>query len=84
MAEIIKTERHVITSVLLDFATFDETYRRIRRDFHYQGFECFNCGRAFRTGEPISIAFVAEDRNRVVCQACGQALQAELKTTEVS
>ncbi len=77
--EIVKTQitHYKILNVALDFLTFDERYRNVRRDNTYQGFECFNCGKYFLDGEKMSLAFTNK-LNKVICRDCGVMFKSEL------
>jgi rRNA maturation endonuclease Nob1 len=80
MAQIIKTKTTVynVTNVAIDFAVFDEHWRRIRGNFKYKGFECYACNKHFKDGENISVIFT--DRgNKLVCRECGLKSKSELE-----
>jgi RNase P subunit RPR2 len=81
MPQIIKTRTTVynITNVSIDFATFDETWRRIRGNYKYKGFECYSCHKPFMDGERIGVIFTNRG-NKTVCRECGIKFVAELKT----
>lgn len=62
----------------LDFAAFDETWRRIRCNRGYKGFECYSCGRHFKDGEKISVIFTNKG-NKTVCNKCGTEIIGQLE-----
>ncbi|WP_288924756.1 hypothetical protein [Aminobacterium colombiense] len=80
MAQIVKTETivHKIIGVALDFDTFNETYRRIRSNYKYKGFECYSCGKCFENGETIALVFT-DKGNKTVCRKCGLEFQEQLR-----
>ncbi len=79
MPKITKTRTTVydITHVAIDFAVFDERWRRIRGSFRYKGFKCYSCGKHFQDGELISVIFTNRG-NKTVCAGCGAKFASEL------
>jgi hypothetical protein len=73
-----KTTTYVISQIVVDFLEFDDSYRRIRGNFKYQGFGCFSCNRHFRDGEKISLVFT-DKGNKAVCHDCGMKFKEELE-----
>lgn len=72
-----KTTVYTIAHVLIDMLTFNESYRRIRTNFKYQGFNCYSCRKKFQDGEKISVIFT-DKGNKTVCHECGLNYQREL------
>ncbi|MDQ7095974.1 hypothetical protein REC12_20475 [Desulfosporosinus sp. PR] len=79
-ASITKTTTKTfnILQVELDMLTFDESFRRIRQNFRYTGFECYKCGRHFLDNEKISL-IITDKGNKVVCHDCGSEIKQELE-----
>jgi len=75
-----QTITYQVLAVSTRYVIFNESYRKIRSDFKYQGFECFACGRKFNDGEEIGIIFTSRG-NKVVCQECGAKLKNELEAS---
>lgn len=75
----VKKTHFEILKVGLDFTTFDESYKNIRKNSNYKGFECFNCGRDFSLGEDISLLIMAENLNKVACRECAIKFRNKLK-----
>jgi len=63
--------------VLIDMLTFNESYRQIRANYKYQGFNCYSCRKKFQDGEKISVIFT-DKGNKTVCHECGLNYQREL------
>ncbi len=78
--EIVKTKttRYEITNVAIDFLTFDENWRRIRKNRKYKGSQCYNCYTAFKDGEKMSLVFTNKG-NKIVCRGCGESFKKELE-----
>jgi peptide subunit release factor 1 (eRF1) len=84
-SEIVKTRvtRYIVNQVAIDFLIFSESYRRIRGNFRYKGFECYSCGKHFEDGEKMSLIFTNKG-NKVVCHKCGIRFKEELETEVVT
>lgn len=79
MPQIIKKKTTVynIEHVNVAFSVFDETWRRIRGNFRYKGFECYACNKQFNDMDPIGLIFTNRG-NKTVCQECGAKFETEL------
>ena len=77
-----KTTTYDITNVYLDMMIFNESFRRIRKNYKYTGFSCFNCGKSFQDGEKISVIFTKKG-NKTVCHECGEIFANELNTMKI-
>lgn len=77
--EIVKTRTttYKIRHIHLDALTFDEKYRRIRRNYSYSGFECYACNKRFKDGDKIAVIFT-DKGIKVVCHECGVEIKSEL------
>ncbi len=80
MPEIVKTKttRYEITNVAIDFLIFNESFRRIRGNRKYKGFQCYNCNHKFEDGEKMSLIFTNKG-NKTVCRKCGDLFNKELE-----
>ncbi len=79
--QIVKTTTltYDVLDVGLDFLTYDERFRAIRKRVGGPQFaECFVCGKHFADGEMISL-MITNRGNKAVCRACGTKLQEQLK-----
>lgn len=72
------TKTYNILQVALDFLAFNKSYRRIRGNSRYPGFECYQCRRHFQDGEKISLA-LTDKGNKVLCHDCGMEIKAKLE-----
>lgn len=72
-----KTTTYKITQVAIDFLEFNERFVQLRKNFKYQGFQCFNCRKKFEIGEKISLIFTGKG-NKLVCKKCGTDIQEQL------
>ena len=75
------TTRHTFYQVVLDFCTFDESFKKTRAKYKYKGFTCFNCNRPFELGKKIGIGFSSKG-NKTFCRKCAEKLKEQLKPAE--
>lgn len=73
------TRNFVATAIGLNMFVFDESFRKIRSKFRYQGNTCFNCGHKFADGEKISLVQFKNYPNRLVCGQCAKQIDETLK-----
>lgn len=77
--QVVKTVTYDVLEVCLDFLTYDERFRSIRKQGGGPQFaECFVCDRHFADGEMIGLA-ITSGGNKPVCRACGTKLQKQLR-----
>lgn len=74
---INKTINYDILNVIQDFATFNDTWKKIRESHDYKGSSCFVCGKKFLDGERISVLFIKKG-NKVACKECGEMVDQEI------
>lgn len=81
---IIKTitRKYVITAIAINMFTYDESFRKIRSKFRYQGNTCYNCGHKFNDNEKISLVQFKNYPNRLVCRHCARHIDETLKQEE--
>ena len=84
MPQITKTRTTVykIRRVAVDFSTFSEECERIRKNYRYPGFQCFNCSKKFKRNENISLA-ITDKRNLAICGVCARYFNEQLYREEV-
>lgn len=51
---------------------FNSTYRMIRGEAKYHGFNCFKCGNPFVEDEDIYLWTMKNTKNKVVCEKCNR------------
>lgn len=83
MPEIVKTKTTTfkVLQVGIDFLTFNESYRRIRSNFKYKGFQCYACDKNFVDGEKISLV-ITNRGNKVICRSCAKKFSEELEGSQ--
>jgi hypothetical protein len=79
--KVTTTTKYKITQAGLDMMHFDESYRRIRGNYKYKGFECFMCKHHFEDGEKISLA-ITDKGNKTICHDCAVEIQKEMERIE--
>lgn len=79
--KISRTITYTVTieAISKNFLMFNETYQRIRNGAVYKGFECFLCNKPFEDNDKISLVFIKNQANKVVCEKCGIEIEKELE-----
>ena len=80
MPEIVRTRttRYVITWVRVDFLVFG-AFRETRERHHMSVCPtCYNCRHPFQDDEMMGLAGTSKG-NKLVCRACAETFQAELR-----
>ena len=75
---VTKTTTFRITDSRPDMMKFNKTYRSVRANMKYKGFECFSCKHKFDDNEKIGIIFTRKG-NKSVCNSCAIKFQEELR-----